>query len=484
MFAALFGLKDKTGNRLIRESMLNMAKKGGKSAIGGLLAVIMTFFDGERDCENYVVANKTEQAMFCWGAAKSILTQLGDDDPTFEASYQVKNNNLEHKIIDKVSNNFFKTLPYESKSLDGVNPHFCIIDEFHEYPNTKVPDNLISGMALRQQPMMLYVTTRGFHPFGPLAQKEEYYESVLSGMVEDDRVFPLIYSMDAKDNWKNSNHWIKCCPGLEYGLPSVEFLEQQVKKGLQEGGETLIEKKTKNFNIWQRTKEEFVKADRWLGGSDPIEDMEGRECYAAIDLGWNDDLSCIGYLFPPVSSGERFKYLLRTFIPEGMVEERSRQHKVSYSKWIEEGYVVPTTGNVTDTAEIRAFLEKDYERYQIKQINADKKFALELLNQLLALNMPVVDFPQTYVNMTPAIIGLQTMVHRNLLQHGGNPVLNWMCSNVSLKKNATGLVMMDKSDKQRKNKIDGMVALAMCTDCVIDAMKSPILPKDYEIMVV
>jgi len=299
--AGIFGLKNKEGNRLIREAMLNMAKKGGKSALGGLVAILFTFFDGKKDAEGYVVANKTEQAMFAWSSAKSIAVQLAADFPDFEADLKFYDNQQKHILFQKSSNNFLKTLPYESNTLDGVNPHFVLIDEFHEYPDTSVPDNMSSGMVLRDEPLLLFTTTRGFHPYGPLAEKEEYYENVLKGVTQDDTVWPIIFAMDDPKQWKNRNHWIQAAPGLENGLPSAEALAHQVKKAEQEGGEKMVEVKTKTFNLWQRAKEAFVNADGWAAGAEPFDEamLHGRRCFAAFDLGLNDDLAALGYLFPP-----------------------------------------------------------------------------------------------------------------------------------------------------------------------------------------
>ena len=126
--AYLFGLKKKNGRRLIRESMMNMAKKGGKSELDGAVAVIMTFFDGEQTAECYTAANKTEQALFSWKSAKGICSFLAEDYPAFAKDYKFYDNRLDHVLIQPSSENFFKTLPYESKSLDGVNPHFAITD--------------------------------------------------------------------------------------------------------------------------------------------------------------------------------------------------------------------------------------------------------------------------------------------------------------------------------------------------------------------
>lgn len=480
--AFLFGLKNKEGRRLIREAMLNMAKKGGKSELVGAIAVLFTFFDGEKTAECYTAANKTEQALFSWKSAKGICTQLAEEAPNFAANFKYYDNRLDHVLIQPSSENFFKTLPYESKSLDGVNPHLAIIDEFHEYPDTSLPDNLQSGMVLREQPLLLYTTTRGFHPYGPLAQKEEYYTNVLKGLVDDYRVFPLIFSLDKYDNWQDKKTWVKACPGMPYGLPSEESLEAEQKAAIEEGGEKLVSCKTKNFNVWQRAKADFVSMSDWEKGVDPIYEkaLHGRKCFTSFDIGRTDDLSAFGLLFPPGKEGGKFVYLLRVFMPEGLVEQRSREHKVSYRQWIDKGFITPTEGNFIDTFAVLQQVEEDARNFDFYSISADKTFAQELLNQLLVRGLPAKDYPQRYATMNSAIQTIQTMVGHHEIQHGGNPVLTWMCSNVAIKKDTGGRMMMDKSDrvtgkgsesKRTKRKIDGMVCLAMCIGDYLEWIK-------------
>ncbi|MBK7873927.1 MAG: terminase large subunit [Saprospiraceae bacterium] len=479
--AYLFGIKNRHGFRQIREAMICMSKKGGKSEIGGMIGTIFTFFDGENTVEGYVVANKTEQAKFAWDSAKGICKQLARDYPDFEADLKIYDTKMEHRIYQPSTGNFLKTLPYESNTLDGVNPHFALIDEFHEYPDTTVPDNLTSGMILREQPLLLYTTTRGFHPYGPLSQKEEYYENVLTGKVEDNTIFPMIYALDDDNNWTNKNFWIQFAPGVDDGLPSYDAIEAAQKKAIDEGGETLAATKVKTFNIWQRSKEEFVDPDAWEGGSEAIDELSlyGRECFAAFDLGRNDDLTALGYLFPPSVPGERFKFIMRTFMPLDMVSRRSTEHRVSYSQWINEGLVIPTPGNVTDTAAITDKILADSQKFKIKTIFADMAFAVEIINSLSAIGLPVEAFPQRYGTMNAPVLKVQSLVNSGQLQHGGNKVLDWMCVNVTLKKNTGGQVMMDKSDrisgkgtdqKKGRKKIDGMVVLAMCVSGWLDSI--------------
>ena len=54
---------------------------------------------------------------------------------------------------------------------------------------------------------------------------------------------------------------------------------------------------------------------------------------------------------------------------------------------------------------------------------------------------------------------LERLILGHDLQHGGNPVLRWMASNVTAKLDAAGNIKPDK--EKSTEKIDGIVALVM-----------------------
>jgi phage terminase large subunit-like protein len=474
--AAIFGLKLPNNTRLIREAMLCMAKKGGKSEIDGVFSILFNFFDEEFSAENYIVANKTEQALHAFKSAKGIVTQLVTDYPSFKEDLKIYDTKMEHKILQPSTDNYIKTLPYGASSLDGVNPHLVIIDEFHEYPDTSVPDNLVSGMVLRKQPLILYSTTRGFHPYGPLAEKEEYYENVLKGKFENDSVFPLIFSLDNYDDWKKKSHWIQFAPGVDDDLPSYEVLEKSLNVALQEGGMTLNSTKVKNFNMWQKNKESYINEDDWDKSylDFELDFLKNRDFYVGFDLGKNDDLSVVCYYFPSNEFDENHYVVLDTFMPEDLIEKLSREHKVSYSQWIRDGYVLVTEGNITDTSFMANRIEEMvgfWGGYNCKAIVADAAFATEMINNLNHRGFVAESFPQNYSRMTEPVVKIQKLVSQKILRHRGNKALSWMLSNVDVRRNQGGQMMMDKSDritgsgkdhKRGRKKIDGAVALAMC----------------------
>ena len=109
--------------------------------------------------------------------------------------------------------------------------------------------------------------------------------------------------------------------------------------------------------------------------------------------------------------------------------------------------------------------------YNCKGILADAAFATEMINNLNHRGFQAESFPQNYSRMTEPIVKIQKLVSKKILRHNGNKALSWMLSNVEIRKNAGGQMMMDKSDritgsgkdhKRGRKKIDGAVALAMC----------------------
>jgi len=168
-------------------------------------------------------------------------------------------------------------------------------------------------------------------------------------------------------------------------------------------------------------------------------------------------------------------------MPEDVVTVRSRQHKVSYRQWIEQGLVTPTSGNYTSTDEMVARFEADADVFEVERLGGDMAFAKEFLNRMDAKGFSVESVRQNY-SLHPAIKKVRTLVKQGRMRHGGNKVMDWMMSNVALKRNAGGQAMIDKSDritgkgkdhKRGRKKVDGPVVLVMCLSMYLDTLKTP-----------
>jgi phage terminase large subunit-like protein len=56
---------------------------------------------------------------------------------------------------------------------------------------------------------------------------------------------------------------------------------------------------------------------------------------------------------------------------------------------------------------------------------------------------------------------LEDAIHGGLIEHDGNPILDWQLSNCSLIFDRAGNRMLTKGDKRVRHKIDGVVAMAI-----------------------
>lgn len=478
--AHIFGLKYKeTGKRVTLKALLCMAKKGGKSEFAGAIANLFTFFDGEKTPACYSVANKLDQAMYCFDAARRIAKQLADESESFRSDLDIHNSHNNRKIFSRSTEAFFKPIAADAKTLDGVNPHLAIIDEFHEAKSNDIPKNMVSGMVNRSQPLLLYVTTRGFHINGPLANLEKAYIDILEGKIEDDAVFPLIFALDEIDvedlqgNWgqpfeaHNWENWKKAIPGLGQA-PSVQGIKNVYNEAITEGQAAEINTKTKNLNIWVRQSRGWINDRTWMKGKKKIdfEKLKGRQCFGSYDLSSKFDLTAKGLLFPPVEDEKDFTFLVDFYCPREGAEQRAKKDRVPYLDWAKDGVLNLTPGNVLDQDYVRDDIRKDMELYDVVNYQFDPMFARDFSAQLYGEGVEVHEFRQTVTNFNEPIETLEGWVAKGMLNHGGNKVLRWMAGNVVIYMNSTGLKRFDKAKSSEK--IDGMVALAMCVGGWLD----------------
>jgi len=79
--------------------------------------------------------------------------------------------------------------------------------------------------------------------------------------------------------------------------------------------------------------------------------------------------------------------------------------------------------------------------------------------ELMQDGFDVVAFGQGFLSMAAPTKAFEELVLRCELQHGGNPILRWMASNVTVQLDAAGNMKPDK-DKSA-DKIDGIVTNIM-----------------------
>lgn len=210
----------------------------------------------------------------------------------------------------------------------------------------------------------------------------------------------------------------------------------------------------------------WLDLEKWhLYGREPVsaEGLEGRDCFAGLDLSTTTDLSALLLIFPPVEGCEDDIYDVLAFfwMPREHARLHERRDAVPYLSWIDQGLIEATPGEVVDYEVIRKRINELSHRFRIRQIAADPWNATGLVTQWQNDGLEVQMFRQGYASISAPSKELEELVVGKRLRHGGNAVLGWMAANTTVEQDAAGNLKPSKA--KSTGRIDGIVALGLAT---------------------
>ena len=184
----IYGWLREDGTRRFRIAYIRVPRKNGKTTKIAYVGCYGLLADGEGGPRVYSAATKRDQAKELYDAALAMLEQ------------SPKLSSLVRPYADRVvcprNRGRLQALSKDSKSMDGLNVHYGLIDELHAHPTSAVWDVIKSARGARKQPLIIAITTAGFIPDSVDADQLDYATRVLEGAVEDDSYFALIYTVD------------------------------------------------------------------------------------------------------------------------------------------------------------------------------------------------------------------------------------------------------------------------------------------------
>lgn len=443
----IFGWMNADGTRRFRYAYIEIARKNGKTALSAGVGLYMLFADGESRPEVYSAATVKDQARICFSDAVEIVkaTDLKNYLTPFRNS-----------IVYELKGGTFKPLSSDYGTHDGLNPSCGIIDEFHAHKDSGMFDVIKSAFGARRQPLMFIITTAGFNKSGACYAYRENVIKVLRGINRDDSLFGIIYTLDDKSEWDDPKMWIKSNPNLGVSL-SADYLADQVKDA-KNRPEAVRNVMTKNVNLWVDAERTWILDDAWMkcvGTMSPA-DLKGCACWGGLDLSNVADITAYVLLF---HENDRFQLLPFFWIPEEKMQEKVRKENINYDKWVAEGCVTVTPGNVIDYDFVKADILRIVADYDLKTSAYDRWNASQTIIDLQNEGMECNPFGQGYGSMSAPTKEFEKAVLTGKVEHFGNPVLRWMLSSTVVKTDPAGNIKPDKEKSTQK--IDGIVAAIM-----------------------
>lgn len=444
---SLFSWKREDGLRRFRTAYVSVGRKNGKTTTVAGLGLLLAFFDNESGSEVYAAAVKRDQAKITWSEAQRMVQRT----PALSARVKAFAHNLH--APDTASK--FEPVSSDYNSLDGLNVHGGIIDEYHAHPNGSLADVIESATGARRQPLIIYTTTAGHDNESACHDLDKYVSQILEGLVADDTVFGYVARIDEGDQWDDPAVWPKANPNLGVSV-KLDDLERQCERAKQIPREQ-NEFRRKRCNQWTEQAERWLDLGLWDGCDGKPAVVAGDLSFAGLDLSSTTDLSALTLLFPR-PDGE-YDLLCRFWCPEEGIYERTRRDKVPYDAWVRDGWITATPGDVVDYEFIRAQINEDSGLYDIREIGFDAWNASGLATQLMGDGAEMVKIPQNYSSLNEACKELERLLRAGKIRHGGNPVLRWMAANVAVDEGPNESIRPSK--KRSHERIDGIVALVM-----------------------
>ena len=449
----LFGCKRPDGTRRYRTAYIEIPRKNAKSTMCAGIALLLLFADKEPGAEIYSAAADREQAAIVFDAAK----QMVEASPELRKRCEI----YRRSIVIPATGSSYKVLSADAFTKHGLNAHGIIFDELHAQPNRELWDVLKTSTGARRQPLVVAITTAGYDRHSICWEQHDYAEKVRDGVIQDTSFLPVIYAAGPEDDWKNPETWAKANPGLGISI-KPEYLAQEAKRAAEVAAYENTFKRL-HLNIWTEQSERWLALDKWDACGEGIvnpDELEGRFCYAGLDLASTTDIAAFVMVFPHEDGLS--SVLARFWVPEEGIRKRAHRDRVPYDLWAKQGHITPTEGDVIDYDQIRADIAELAKLYNIREIAFDRWGAAQISTQLQGDGLTVVPMGQGFASMSPPTKELEKLILGRQLRHGGNPVLRWMASNVAVKQDPAGNLKPAK-DKSAE-RIDGIVALIMAID--------------------
>jgi phage terminase large subunit-like protein len=453
IIGSVHGWKRADGTRRFRSVYEEVARKNGKSTQAAGFGIDMLLCDGEPGAEIYATATKKEQARIVFDEAKRMVAT----SPQLSAKLARFKFNIS---VDGTASKF-EPLSSDEKTMDGLNPHCVIIDELHKHKTRALLDVMDTALGARRQPLILIITTAGDDsPESVYAQENDYAIKVLEGTIEDDATFAFIATIDKDDKWDDPAVWAKANPNL--GI-SVKFddLERQARKAAKSPS-ALSAFMRLRLNVRTSAAERAIDMEVWAKNGGPrfgLADMKGRKCWGGLDLSSKEDITAFVKLFEPEEPGGRMRVLPRFWMPLDTLEERAAKDRRPFRQWVDDGFIEVTPGKVIDHNAIEQAILDDAKDFDILSLAYDPWAGTQLSVSLFARGVPMVEFIQGLRSYSEPTKDFLALLSDTKLDHGDNPVLRWMASNLKTHRDKNENLMPHKVHST--GRIDGITALIM-----------------------
>ncbi len=454
---AIYGPATDTGNRLIRTACIWIPRGNAKTSLCSALALAHLLGpECEPGGQIILAAADRENAGIAFNSSWQMIRQ---DDELLRRVRPIESRKILHhdKSASKLS-----AISTEAYSKHGLNCSLFLGDEIHAWPATearKLFGVIRDSMIKREQPLTLVISTAGEGEGTLASDLWKYSHGVAAGEIDDPTFCPVIFSADAKDDWRDETVWRKCNPAIEAGFCSIEELQIKAKRC-----EFMVRDKADfkqyHLNLWRDgAAEPWVPLELFdeAPPRTPDEDLEGVPAFIGIDMAATTDMASVAIVW--ANDGGGYDVDVTGFFPEDKLMERGDKDKADYQKMVAAGCLKLTSGNVIDQDAIYEHVLELAERFNIQEVVCDRWGSIGFMTRLQNADLVTAAFGQGFASMNAPVKEMERAILSKQLRHNGNLALRSAIANVATEKDAAGNLKFTKA--KARGRIDSAVAAVM-----------------------
>lgn len=458
LVATTFGIVHKIdGTRKYQEVMLIVARKNGKSTLASSIGLYMMIADGEPGAEIFAVATKKDQAKIIWSEAKRMVKK--------SPSLLRRIKPLVADMVSSFNDSSFRPLGSDSNTQDGLNVHCALLDEIHAWKSKDLYDVIVDGTSSRDEPLIFITSTAGTVRESIFDIKYEEAEMLLNGYEDengykDETFLPIIYELDNKKEWLEPSAYKKANPGLGT-IKKIEQLEKKVNKAKSN---SLLVKNllTKDFNIRETSSETWLMFDELNNKTKfNVADLRPNYGIGGTDLSKTTDLTAAVVIFM-CGNDENIYVLSMAWLPHDLLEERSKEDRIPYNLWYEQGLIRTCPGNKVHPKYVTEWFLEVREQYGIylPWVGYDAWSAAYWVEEMEGYfgKEAMEKVHQGKKTLSSPMYQLKADLKSKIVNYNNNPIMKWCLSNMAIDIDKNENIQPCKTNNRRK-RIDLAAAL-------------------------
>ena len=441
VITAIFGVKLKSDitRRRYKTFTLFIPRKNGKNFLVSVILLLCLLLEDDYT-EMYSISLDRDLASM----TKKALTQLIERSPLLKNKFKLTTT-LNAKITCKINKSFFQARTSFADKNNSIMPSVIVEDEIGAMQSYSNLNAIESGQLNIKNPLILKISTAYENNNSVMEEEVNYSKQVLDGIVEDERIFSLLYYASKENIWNDIGIYEANPLRIEDNYNEIRAM----RKKAQVIKDKKVEFLTKHCNVFlqEDSDEAYIDMEFWKKSVVDKIDFTGKEVVIALDGSISYDLFAV-----TIGYKEDNKYYMKShaFLPSGTLNKR--REKIDYKEMERREYCTIHNADTVQYNLVEEYIRNIEKNLgcKIKAIVSDP-YCMKQTMESLARDYTVISLTQSYNNLTVATTEFRNEVYNGNLYHEKNKLYDWCVANTTLSEGKSGHIMVAK-DKAKKNK--------------------------------